>query len=137
MSPNGKIERSNAWFGLLFAAVLSIIETIHNWSDWSEPAFWVIDYFACLLLAVGAYLILFRKHAGGLTLLGVGWGFACAMFWMAFFQIRRNNAQMPEAADLLVLYVCLALFLSTIIGLAVSLFLILKNIIGSPISDTR
>jgi hypothetical protein len=116
-----KLIRCNAWLGLAFAASLAVIETIHNWSDWSEPAFWIIDYFACLLLASGAGLILFRKRPEGVALLGVGWGFACAMFWMAFFQIRRNNALMPESADPLVLYVCLALFLITIVGLVASL----------------
>jgi peptidoglycan/LPS O-acetylase OafA/YrhL len=119
-----KLERGNAWFGLAFSASLAVIETVHNWSDWSEPAFWIIDYFACFLLAGGAGLFLFRKDERGLALLGVGWGFACAMFWMAFFQIRRNSVQTPELADPLVLYVCFVLFLSTIVGLMVSLLLL-------------
>ena len=115
------LPRCNAWLGLAFAASLTVIETVHNWGDWSEPAFWIIDYFACLLLAGGSGLILFHNHKGGPGLLGVGWGFACAMFWMAFFQIRRNNVLTPEGADPLVLYVCLALFITTISGLGMSL----------------
>lgn len=121
------IERSNAWFGLIFAVLLTAIETVHNWDDWGEPAFWIIDYFASLLLAVGALSILAFDEKRGSALLGIGWGFSCAMFWMAFFQIRRNFAEMPETADLLVLYVCLGLFLATIIGLSASLFVTWKK----------
>ena len=116
-----RLHQVNAWLGLAFAVSLTVIETVHKWGDWSEPAFWIIDYFACLLLASGAGLFLFHRHQGGPALLGIGWGFACAMFWMAFFQTRRNNSLMPETADPLVLYVCFALFITTIAGLAVSL----------------
>jgi hypothetical protein len=119
------LKKGNAWLGLTFATLLAVIETVHNWGDWREPAFWIIDYVACLLLASGAGLFLFRKRVGGIALLGIGWGFACAMFWMAFFQIRRESALMPEAADPLVLYVCLALFLTSIVGLLASLLTIL------------
>lgn len=121
------LTKFNAWLGLAFAASLAVIETVHNWDDWSDPAFWVIDYFACLLLGSGAALILYRKHQGGEALLGVGWGFACAMFWMAFFQIRRNYALTPEASDPIVLSVCLALFVTTIVGLMASLIQISRT----------
>lgn len=124
---DSRLKRFNAWMGLAFAASLAVIETVHHWDDWSEPAFWIIDYFACLLLAAGAGLILFRKHQGGEALLGMGWGFACAMFWMAFFQIRRNYALAPETADPIVLYACLALFIITVVGLTASLFQILRT----------
>ena len=69
----GKLAKFNAWFGIGFAAILTIIETVHNWGNWSEPAFWIIDYLACLLLAAGGWLTLFRKHKAGLPVLGVGW----------------------------------------------------------------
>lgn len=122
-----RLKHWNAWFGLAFAAALAVIETIHNWGDWSEPAFWIIDYLACILLAGGAGLVLFRKQEQrGMALLGVGWGFACAMFWMAYFLIRQEFALKPETADPLVLYVCLGLFLATVAGLLASLVLILK-----------
>lgn len=122
-----KLARFNAWFGIGFAALLTIIETIHNWGDWSEPAFWIIDYLACLLLAAGGWLTLSRKHQAGLPVLGIGWGFACAMFWMAYFLIRQESVQKPELADPLVLNTALALFVATIIGMAISLYLIVKD----------
>jgi drug/metabolite transporter (DMT)-like permease len=119
--------RFNAWLGLAFAVSLTLIETVHNWGDWSEPAFWIIDYIACLLLAGGSGLVLFKRQERGVALLGVGWGFSCAMFWMAYFQIRRDYALMPETADPLVLNVCLALFITTIVGLTASLFQLLRT----------
>lgn len=121
-----RLKGFNAWLGLVFAASLTVIETIHNWGNWSDPAFWIIDYLACLLLASGAWLVLFRRQERGVALLGLGWGFACAMFWMAFFQIRREFALAPETADPVVLYVCLALFVTTAVGMLLSLVHIVR-----------
>jgi len=44
----------SAYMGIIFAPVLAIAETIHNWGDWSNPAFWIIDYVACALVFAGA-----------------------------------------------------------------------------------
>ena len=49
------------------------------------------------------------------------------MFWMAYFLIRQESVLKPELADPLVLNIALALFVATIIGMAVSLYLIVKD----------
>ena len=119
--------KATAWLGTGFAIVLIIVETVHNWGDWSDPALWIIDYFACALLLAGASVAL-KGDVRGPALLGTAWGFACAMFWMAYFIIVSQNAAIPGTHDPLVVNFALGLFLTTIVGLALSLTVIL----GSP-----
>ena len=54
-----------AQLGLAFAIALTIIETVHNWDDWSDPAMWIIDYLACAMLYTGSYLVLHRNTSPG------------------------------------------------------------------------
>lgn len=121
------LMRFNAWFALTFASTLTLIETVHNWGDWGNPAFWVIDYLACLLLFGGGFLVLRRNHPGGSALLAAGWGFACAMFWMAYFTIRAEMIATPGFVDPIILQFALGLFVWTAVGLVISLILIARG----------
>lgn len=112
-----------AQMGLAFAIALTVIETVHNWGSWSDPAMWIIDYFACAMLYAGSYLVLHRRHIAGPALVAAGWSFSCAMFWMAYFRIRDAvlTSIAPTPDDLLVLNFAGGLFLWTIVGMAISI----------------
>ena len=122
-----KLVRFNAWLGLAFAITLTIVETAFNWGNWSDPQYWIIDYFACALLYGGAWFILRRGYVGGPALLAAGWGFACGMMWMAFFLIRDEATLDPDKFDLIVLYGAGILFAWTLLGLGLSLVSIVRG----------
>lgn len=121
------VTRLVAWLGLVFAVALTIIETLHNWGNWSDPAMWIVDYLACVILFVGAYLILRKKSPAGLPILSTGWGFACAMFWMAYFFIHAEFKANPDLADPVVETGALVLFIWTLVGLSLSFVAIFKQ----------
>jgi hypothetical protein len=58
--------------GLTFAAALTVIETVHNWGDWSDDPMWIIDYLACAIHYAGAYLVLVRGHVSGPSVVAAG-----------------------------------------------------------------
>ncbi len=124
----------SAYMGIIFAPVLAIAETIHNWGDWSNPAFWIIDYVACALVFAGAMDWLRSSKIGVadqklrcVALLTGGWGFACAMLWMAFFLYLQNYQFEPETVDPIELVFVSGLFLWAIIGFSLSLTAIIKT----------
>ena len=121
MTYTHKYIRASAWLAVGFSIVLTIVETVHNWGDWSNPALWIIDYFACALLFAGGWLVLRVKSPAGLSLLTAGWGFACAMFWMAYFIIAADLSTSPRDADPIVEYFALGLFIWTLIGFGLAL----------------
>ena len=113
---NEKLIYISAWLAVGFAFVFSIVETVHNWGDWSDPALWIIDYFACVLLLVGAWQVLKKKQNEGIAILTGGWGFSCAIFWMAYFIIAGEHSNNPRDADPIVEAFALGLFCWSIIG---------------------
>ena len=121
MHQNRKL-RTSATVALSFAVALTIIETVHNWGDWRNPAFWIVDYLACAFLFWGAYLVLSKEHPAGAVVLIGGWGFTCGMFFMAYFLILAE-AQTTAATDELrtVLNFAGALLAFSIFGFVVSL----------------
>lgn len=124
----------SAYLGVVFAPLLAIAETVHNWGDWSNPAFWIIDYVACALVFSGA-MDWFRqtkketesKNIRCVGLLTGGWGFACAMFWMAFFlyfqeyRVHTNNVE-----PIVMIFVSL-FFAWTVIGFSLALTGIIRS----------
>ena len=89
-----------------FAASLAVIEVFYNWGNPSWWPFIAVDYIAVALLFYGA----FRSP----RVLAAGWGFTCAMFYMAFFislDAGRGGAVMLGMGGL---------FALTILGLALS-----------------
>lgn len=85
--------RISAWLAIAFGALGAVLEVLRNWPDWQWWPFWVVDYIAAALLIVGGVLAL---RGRGERVLGAGWGFACAMFWMSFFGHLRG---LREAAE--------------------------------------
>jgi hypothetical protein len=100
-------EALNRRLAIVFGVGLALIEVGYNWSNPSWWPFILVDYIAVALLLYGAW----RSP----RVLAAGWGFACAMFYMAFFFSWR-----PETNDL-VLFGMGALFALTIVGLLLSL----------------
>jgi len=121
MIKNSNLIRISARLAVGFAIVLMIVETVHNWGDWSNPALWIIDYFACALLFVGAWLVLKGNHINGVALLTGGWGFACAIFWMAYFIIAGDLSDSARDADPIVEVFALGLFCWTLLGFGLAL----------------
>lgn len=78
-----RAHQASARLAIAFGLFLAVAEVGRNWGDWSDPAFWVVDYLAVALLLVGAARSL-RAREASLWLSG-GWGFTCAMFYMSFF----------------------------------------------------
>jgi hypothetical protein len=60
-----------------FGLTLAAIEVAYNWNNPSWWPFIAVDYIAVVLLLYGAW----RSP----RVLTGGWGFTCAMFYMAFF----------------------------------------------------
>lgn len=94
--------------GISFAILLGIVEVFYNWSNPSWWPFILVDYIAVGLLLYGSW----KSH----RVLAAGWGFACAMFYMAFFL----SWELGEAPTLILVGMA-ALFAWTIIGLILSL----------------
>ena len=70
--------------GLVFGVGLAVIEVFYNFPN---PAWWpfvLVDYIAVALLVYGSL----RNE----RVLMAGWGFACAMFYMAFFASWANGS---------------------------------------------
>jgi hypothetical protein len=90
-----------------FAVVLAVVEVIVNVRSRSWWPFILVDYIAVALLLVGA--VWSRR------VLAAGWGFACAMFYLAFFSTWERGG------GWLLLLGMGALFAVTIFGLALTL----------------
>ncbi len=124
----------SAYLGLIFAPFLAIVETVHNWGDWGNPAFWIIDYVACALVFAGA-MDWFRQVKKGpkahnmrcVALLTGGWGFACAMFWMAFFLYFQEYQRDPNSVESIVMIFVSVLFVWTVIGFSFALTGIIRS----------
>lgn len=124
----------SAYLGVIFAPVLAVAETVHNWGDWSNPAFWIIDYVACALVFLGA-MDWFRQTKKGedantmrcVGLLIGGWGFACAMFWMAFFLYLQEYRMDPSSVETNVAIFVSGFFGWSIIGFSLALTGIIRS----------
>lgn len=90
-----------------FGTLLAVIEVLYNWNNPSWWPFIAVDYIAVALLLFGAW----RSP----RVLTGGWGFACAMFYMAFFSSWQEGRPLPLLAGMGVL------FAVTIIGFLLSL----------------
>lgn len=89
-----------------FGIALAVIEIFYNWGN---PSWWpliLVDYIAVALLLYGA----FRSP----PILAAGWGFACAMFYMAFFVSLEAGRGGPVMLGMGLL------FALTVLGLASS-----------------
>jgi hypothetical protein len=87
---------------------LAVIEVAFNWGDPSWWPFIVVDYVAVALLVAGAHW--------SPRVLAAGWGFACAMFYMAFFVAAQEpGTPRPLLAGMG------AMFGLTVVGLGLSL----------------
>ena len=106
--PINRADRWSRWLGLGFGATLAVVEVFYNWGDPSWWPFILVDYLAVALLVYGAL----RSR----RVLAAGWGFACAMFYMAFF-LHIELGQTPT----LLLIGMGAMFAVTIVGLCLSL----------------
>lgn len=93
--------------GLGFGIVLAMIEVFYNLGDPSWWPFILVDYLAVALLVYGS---LRNPHV-----LAAGWGFTCAMFYMAFFDSWEAGHSGPVFLGMGLL------FGITIAGLALSL----------------
>lgn len=106
MTPD-ELQTASRRLALVFGASLAVIEVFYNWAD---PAWWpfiAVDYIAVALLLYGAW-----RSPG---VLAAGWGFACAMFYMAFFFSLEAGRTGPAMLGMG------ALFALTGIGLGLSL----------------
>jgi hypothetical protein len=99
-------EKVARWLGVAFGTALAIIEVFYNWNDPSWWPFILVDYIAVALLLYGAW----RSP----RVLTAGWGFTCAMFWMAFFFSWELGAERWILAGMGFL------FALTIVGLTLS-----------------
>ena len=107
------MRRISRNLGLVFAIGLAITEVFYNWGNPSWWPFILVDYIAVALLVYGAL----RSP----LILAAGWGFACAMFYMAFFISLDEGRTGP------VLIGMGALFGLTILGLALSVHVALQQ----------
>ena len=106
--PNSWADRGSRWLGLGFGVTLAVVEVFYNWGDPSWWPFILVDYLAAALLVYGAL----RSPRA----LAAGWGFACAMFYMAFF-LHVEEGRTPA----LLLTGIGAMLAATIVGLGLSL----------------
>jgi hypothetical protein len=104
MQDVGRADRWSRRLGLAFAAALAVIEVGYNWRRPSWWPFILVDYIAVALLLYGAL----RSP----RVLAAGWGFACAMFYMAFFLTLQAGQRGPLLVGMG------ALFAVTVVGLA-------------------
>ena len=91
-----------------FGLALAVIEVFYNWGNPSWWPFILVDYIAVALLLYGAL-----KSP---RILAAGWGFTCAMFYMAFFSsldAGRGGSVMVGMG---------LLFALTVVGLALSVY---------------
>ena len=90
--------RISALLAVITGFALACAETWLNWGDWQPWPFFVVDYLAAAMLAVGGVRTL-QKQKGGLRLLAGGWGFAAGMVWMAFFITLQQNGAGSSFTD--------------------------------------
>jgi hypothetical protein len=90
------LVKVSAWLAVVFGLSLAVLEAVRNWGDWQWWPFWVVDYVAATLLVVGGGLALRRRTIHWMT---AGWGFACAMFWMSFFDHVGEAMKAAGAVD--------------------------------------
>lgn len=100
-------DRWSRRLALGFGATLAVAEVGFNWGDPSWWPFILVDYLAVALLVYGAL----RSP----RVLAAGWGFACAMFYMAFF-LFIEGGQTPTLLSIGVG----AMFAVTVVGLGLS-----------------
>lgn len=106
MASNGR-ESQCRRLAVVFGLALAVIAVAYNWSNPSWWPFIAVDYIAVVLLLYGAW----RSP----RVLTGGWGFTCAMFYMAFF----SSWDQGRAPSLLIGMG--AMFGITIVGFALSL----------------
>ena len=97
---------------IIFGIFLGVFEVFYNWSNPSWWPFILVDYIAVGLLLYGAF-----KNK---KILPIGWGFTCAMFYMAFFLMWEQKAG-------LVVTGAGTLFFITIVGLLLELSYAVKK----------
>lgn len=110
--PPFKLKTASQKLAVFFGIFLGVFEVFYNWSNPSWWPFILVDYIAVGLLLYGAF-----KEP---KLLPIGWGFSCAMFYMAFFLMWQQNLG-------LVVVGAGILFLITIVGLLLELSSAIKN----------
>ena len=105
----GAVFRLSTRLALFFSLLLAIIEVAYNWNNPSWWPFILVDYIAAGLLLWGAL-------SQSRVVLAAGWGFSCAMFYMAWFLTVREG----KASAFIVVGMGI-LFAITIVGLALTL----------------
>jgi hypothetical protein len=105
MEPEAR-ERLCRRLAIGFGVGLALIEVAYNWGNPSWWPFILVDYIAVALLLYGAWR--------STRILAAGWGFACAMFYMAFFSVWDRGAPALLLAGMG------SLFIITVLGLLLS-----------------
>ncbi len=114
------MPRFLAYLAIAFGSFLAIGEAVRNWGDWQWWPFWLVDYISATLLVAGGLMTARSPSPRSHTILGTGWGFACAMFWMSFWGHVGDSSASGQATDPLTLIIG-ALFAITVVGLVGSL----------------
>lgn len=73
----------NARLAVIAGSALAVTETYVNWGAWQWWPWFVVDYFAALLLVCGGLSWLRTRQVWSGALLAGAWAFTAGMIWMS------------------------------------------------------
>ena len=118
--------KASAILATISAFSLSIAETYINWGHWQWWPYWLVDYIAALLLAIGSILT-FKNSIHASKWLCTGWAFAIGMGWMSLSSNFDLGVPPERAAKVGGYYIAMIVFGGAIALSGLALALIGQN----------